>query len=77
MSAWPLATLFDAVYASTVTYHFGVAMDEDVFHPDGPTKAAHADDKCRRDQADADKETSVFFLELLLVRLRYRTFVVP
>ncbi|KAI0246989.1 hypothetical protein BJV78DRAFT_1249580 [Lactifluus subvellereus] len=62
MSAWPPATLFDAVYASAVIYHFGVAMDDvlkmwgNVFQPGGPTTAAHTDDKHRRNQADADEE---------------------
>ena len=64
MSIWPPPALFDAVYASAVVHHFGVALTEilekwgDVFYPTsgGPTEAAHADYKCRRDQADVDKE---------------------
>jgi hypothetical protein len=52
---------FDAVYATAVTYHFGVAMDdilkrwEDTFDLDGPTKTAQIDDKRRCHQADAEK----------------------
>jgi hypothetical protein len=51
MSIWPPAGLFDAVYASAVVHHFGVAVADilekwgDVFYPGGPTKAAHADYK--------------------------------
>ncbi|KAI0245053.1 hypothetical protein BJV78DRAFT_1270029 [Lactifluus subvellereus] len=61
-STWPPATLFNAVYASAVIYHFGVAMGDvlkmwgDVFQPGGPTTAAHTDDKHRCNQADADEE---------------------
>ena len=56
MSIWPPAVLFDAVYAGAVVHHFGfglaVILEKwgDVFYPVGPTKAAHADDKRRRDQ---------------------------
>jgi hypothetical protein len=63
-SIWPPVALFDAVYASAVLRHFGVAMTDIlenwrvVFCPDGPMKAAGVDNKRRRDQADADKETS-------------------
>jgi hypothetical protein len=55
-SIWPPAVLFDAVYAGAVVHHFGfglaVILEKwgDVFYPVGPTKAAHADDKRRRDQ---------------------------
>ncbi|KAI0256499.1 hypothetical protein BJV78DRAFT_1081731, partial [Lactifluus subvellereus] len=58
-STWPPAALFDALYATAVTYHFGVAMDDvlkkwkAVFYPSGPMKASCTDDKHRR---DADKE---------------------
>jgi hypothetical protein len=61
-SNWPPTVLFDAVYAGAVVEHFGVKVPDflkkwgTVFYPGGPTKAAHADDKHRRDQADADKE---------------------
>jgi len=59
MSAWPPPALFDAVYASAVMRHFGIAMEdvlkrwEGVF---GPMKAAHANDKRQRDYADAEKD---------------------
>jgi hypothetical protein len=59
MSTWPPPALFDAVYASAVVRHFGIAMKdvskrwEGVF---GPMEAAHTNDKRRRDHADADKD---------------------
>jgi hypothetical protein len=61
MSMWPPAVLFDAIYASAVVHHFGLAMTdilkrwEDMFYPGGAMKAAHTDDKHRGDHADADK----------------------
>jgi len=64
MSIWPPAALFDAVYASTVVHHFGVALGVilekwgDVFYPGGPTKPAYADDRRRHGQADGDRESS-------------------
>jgi len=30
-----------------------------IFYPDGPTEAAHADDMRRREQANVDKEKSM------------------
>jgi hypothetical protein len=44
-----------------VRRHFGVAVVDisnkwgDMFYLGGPTKAAHPDDECRCDRADADK----------------------
>jgi len=64
MSSWPPAVLFDGVYASAVLHHFGFAPRhisekwENMFYPGVPTKAAHTDDKCRCDQADAGEENS-------------------
>ena len=63
-SIWPPTMLFDAVYAGVVMRHFGLKDSDsgflkkygDIFYPGGPTKAAHADDKHRRDQDDAAKE---------------------
>jgi hypothetical protein len=65
MSIGPPPALFDAVYASAVVHHFGGALTEilenwgDVFYytSGGPTKAAHADYRCRHDQADVNKES--------------------
>jgi len=56
--------LFDAVYASAVAHYFGVASTDmlekwaDMFYPGRSTKPAYADDKRRRDQADAEKDNS-------------------
>ena len=61
-SIWPPTMLFDAVYAGAVVYHFGLKVPDflkkwgDVFYPAGPTNEAHANDKHRRDQADAAEE---------------------
>ena len=64
MSIWPPAALFDAIYGSAVVHHFGFALTKilekwgDMFYPGVgvPMKLAHIDDRCRHDQADADKE---------------------
>jgi len=62
MSTWPPPALFDAVYASAVVRHFGIAIEdvlkrwEGVFYPEGTMKAAHTNDERRRDHADAEKD---------------------
>ena len=64
LSLWPPGALFDAVYASAVLEKFGVKVEdilekwEDLFYPGGAVNAAHADDKHRRDRANAGKENN-------------------
>ena len=61
MSTWPPNTLFHAVYASAVVKTFGFELEatmqnwRNIFYPDGPIEAAHADDQ-RLNQAIVDKE---------------------
>lgn len=65
MSTWPPPTLFHAVYAVAVVKAFGAELADivqnwrNIFYPDGPTEAARAGDKRRRDGANADKERPV------------------
>jgi len=61
MSTWPPNTLFHAVYARAVVKAFGFELEatvenwRNIFYPDGPIEAAHADDHCLN-QAKVDKE---------------------
>jgi len=58
MSIWPPTMLFEAIYASTVAYHFGFAGTDilgkwgDVFYHGGPMQAADTRDKHQCNQAN-------------------------
>jgi hypothetical protein len=61
-SKWPPSSLFEAIYASTVISHFGVAPEdlfkkwEVMFYPNGASKAGQTDDQCQHGQDNVQKE---------------------
>lgn len=62
-SEWPPTSLFEAIYASTVMYHFGVTpgdllnkWDAVFYEPGGASNPEQADNQRRHDQDNAEKE---------------------